>query len=32
MEKTLVLLKPSCVQRQLIGEVAAHRRYENDAA
>ena len=23
MEKTLVLLKPSCVQRQLIGEIVA---------
>lgn len=24
MEKTLVLLKPSCVQRQLIGEIVNH--------
>ena len=26
MEKTLVLLKPSCVQRQLIGEIVAQLR------
>ena len=31
MEKTLVLLKPSCVQRQLIAWIA-RGRYEDDAA